>query len=531
MERIFWRCNYPAGIYISYKYSLGDGFWNAEHGLLGEFRIRELIVPEEDATFYESIDSWEASGAKPVHFYLTVPQNTPVSEHVSIQLNPFGWMEPLTAWPMGDNKWEYTLYSPMNLVGEVAFRICRNEQCDYALDLAAVTSTDANNVFTPSLIEQDIYYEVEEWAYLKSPDEPTPVVTTTITKKSDGFITGVELTRFTNPSWMSSYPSTLQNISDLGANWVIISPTWTVINNSPPVIIQKPGTDLLQPDTSVQISEAAGRGLKVAVYPRLNFPNGVSSWWSNGTCDQDWWQTWFDRYSAFILHHASLAEKNGASALILGGTEIIPALPLGKLFDGAESGVPLDAEARWLALLGEVHSRFSGSVGWVVPYPYLFDRTPSFVNQVDWLYLLWAAPITASDNPVQAEMTVEITRLLEQDIKILKEDTGKPVVLGLQIAAANGSASNCISASEGCLQVNWEKTSVYTDPACPIDLLEQVEIYNAFFIALNQISWLDGIVSRGYYPPANLQDCSPSIHGKPAADVLWYWYPRLIGVK
>jgi hypothetical protein len=32
---------------------------------------------------------------------------------------------------------------------------------------------------------------------------------------------------------------------------------------------------------------------------------------------------------------------------------------------------------------------------------------------------------------------------------------------------------------------------------------------------------------RGYYA---LQDKSASVHGKPAADILWYWFPRLLGV-
>jgi hypothetical protein len=47
--------------------------------------------------------------------------------------------------------------------------------------------------------------------------------------------------------------------------------------------------------------------------------------------------------------------------------------------------------------------------------------------------------------------------------------------------------------------------------------------------AVNARQWVGGIVSRGYYPPTILQDKSASIHGKPAADILWYWYPRLLG--
>jgi hypothetical protein len=37
----------PVGAYIQYKYTLGDGFWNAEHKAGGEFVLREFIVPPQ----------------------------------------------------------------------------------------------------------------------------------------------------------------------------------------------------------------------------------------------------------------------------------------------------------------------------------------------------------------------------------------------------------------------------------------------------------------------------------------------------
>ncbi len=39
----------PAGSYLEYKYTLGDGFWNSEHSSSGAFRVRELVVPAADA--------------------------------------------------------------------------------------------------------------------------------------------------------------------------------------------------------------------------------------------------------------------------------------------------------------------------------------------------------------------------------------------------------------------------------------------------------------------------------------------------
>ncbi|MFZ6021197.1 MAG: hypothetical protein ACOYXO_16495, partial [Chloroflexota bacterium] len=56
------------------------------------------------------------------------------------------------------------------------------------------------------------------------------------------------------------------------------------------------------------------------------------------------------------------------------------------------------------------------------------------------------------------------------------------------------------------------------------DLQIQVEIYKALLTTVNERSWIDGVISQGFFPPVAIQDASASIHGKPASDVIWYWY-------
>jgi hypothetical protein len=62
-----------------------------------------------------------------------------------------------------------------------------------------------------------------------------------------------------------------------------------------------------------------------------------------------------------------------------------------------------------------------------------------------------------------------------------------------------------------------------------VDQQEQADLYQAVLGAINTRNWISGVASRGYYPPAILQDKSESIHGKLAANYLWYWYPRFLG--
>jgi hypothetical protein len=78
-----------------------------------------------------------------------------------------------------------------------------------------------------------------------------------------------------------------------------------------------------------------------------------------------------------------------------------------------------------------------------------------------------------------------------------------------------GSASGCL---------------VSTSQTCgAIDLEIQTEIYRAALTVVNYRNWLSGFISRGFYPPARLKDGSDSIHGKPAQELLEYWYPYING--
>ncbi|MFM8427781.1 MAG: carboxypeptidase regulatory-like domain-containing protein, partial [Chloroflexota bacterium] len=45
----------PAGTYLQYKYTLGDGYWNAEHKPDGNWMVREFLVPSQDVTIQDTV--------------------------------------------------------------------------------------------------------------------------------------------------------------------------------------------------------------------------------------------------------------------------------------------------------------------------------------------------------------------------------------------------------------------------------------------------------------------------------------------
>ncbi len=522
----------PAGADVRYKYTLGDGFLNAEHKANGEFLVRQLIVPPTDTTINDVVETWGAGNSSPILFEVDTPPNTPVGDLIYIQFNPYGWTEPVPMWPVGNNRWVYKLYSPLSILGSFGYRYCRAGQCGSADDSATAGDAARGREVSTSLAPQDIQDTVSRWVWLED-SQPGNLVGVTVTPRQASFIAGVELQPTQHPNWVTSIPQAMQNIQALGANWVILTPTWSFADADPLALAPIPGQDSFWNDTYRMVTQARALNMSAAMFPTPRFASNADDFFASAPRNTDWWQAWFEHYRAFLLNYADLATQSGSQALILGGDWLDPALPGGTLADGiTPSGVPEDAEGRWKALIAEVRTHFHGTILWALPYEQETLDTPlGILESVDGIYLLWNIKLSDAAVPSKANMIEEAGRLLDTGISPLASVTGKPVTVVITYPSVNGAASGCLpDGSGGCL--DWRKLSQpNTDnPAVILNLGLQADIYEAVLSAINARQWVGGVVSRGYYPPTILQDKSVSVHGKPAANVLWYWYPRLLGV-
>ena len=506
----------PAGVDIRYKYTLGDGFWNAEHSPDGAFVVRQLIVPASSTPvqLQDSVQTWQAGPSSPILFEVNVPAYTPVTDILSIQFNPYGWTEPIPMWPRGNNQWVYQLYSPLNMLANFEYRYCRNDQCGIADD-GQTSAGQLGRPVSTSLAPQDLQDTISSWVWLK--DTPPPAVVGYPVTARQGFMAGVEFQTDYDPTWQAWTPLAIQNVQGIYANWLVLTPSWTVSRASPFTFSPVAGLDPLWADSLDTVSRARASNLNVALFPAVTLPVDWATWWASAPRDAAWWNTWFDRYAAFAATHADLATESGAQALILGGDWITPALPGGQI-NGGSSGVPADAESRWQAILSDVRDRFTGGVYWAVSYPEGLQSIPDFARNLDSVYLLWYTPLSGSGVD---QLTAAAGQLLDTDIQPFQAALQKPVIL----AVAAPSVDNAASASL--------PDSALFQPGgtqAPVNLQAQTDVYTALLMAVNDRTWVGGFVSRGYYPPVVLQDASASVHGKPAADLLWYWFPRLLGI-
>ncbi len=527
----------PAGAHVQYKYTLGDGFWNAEHKEDGTWNLRELIVPAQETALQDAVISWSAGDA-PILFEVTVPSVTPPGDIVYIQFNTFGWMEPVPMWPLGNNRWAYKLYSPLNILGSFSYRYCRNGQCGSADDTQTIGSAPTGRQAITSLTPQDIQDSVNAWKWFENP-EPVTLVGAGITPRASGFIAGVEFQSTYRPNWSYYEPQAFANTQALGANVVVLTPSWTYSNVSPLGFSPIPGQDPLWIDSAIMISQARAVGLSVSLFPTPHFPVSAEDtssapgdkFWMSAPRDAQWWQTWFNRYRAFAVNHADLAAQTGAQTLILGGDWVAPAMPNGKLPDGNPSNAPADSETQWKSIIAEVRQHFKGQILWALPYTKATLETPlNFLQDVDGVYLLWSASLSTNPSATKTDYANEAGRLLDNEVSPLVSLLNKPLSLAIEYPSAAGAAGECIPDGKGGC-IDWSALSRPNADVSSVSLSlqTQADIYEAILTAVNTRPWITGFVSRGYYPPAALQDKSTSIHSKPVADILWYWYPRLLG--
>jgi hypothetical protein len=529
--RFFIRLELPTGADFRYKYTLGDGFWNSEHKENGRFQIRQLIVPDHDLVIEEQVHGWGYSDFEPATFEVSVPENTPANDYLSIQFNPgHGWTEPIPMWKVDSYRWSYILYPPIESLGQVQYRFCRSDQCGSADDRFSPGIHAAGHVANISQAGEAVNMPVKGWVWFESQGESVIIPDIQVRPRGEGFMAGVEFQPEHHPSWGVQMDAAMADIASMNANYIILSPTWTYTGSNQPHIQPVPGTDPLLPEVMEIFRQAEAASLNIGIFPAPRFPIPLDEWWKASPRDFPFWVTWFNSYHSFILNFASLAEDQSGGPLILGGEWVQPALPEGKLFDGSPSNVPQDAETRWRDLIGSVREHYHGILLWAIPFPEGLENPPPFLDEFDGLYLLWSAPLAAEAADSEYELAQKAGQLLDELVAPLQEALEIPVILGLAYPSVEGWLDGCLRLSNGfCARPEILARPNPDIPELKLSLHEQVRAYNALFMAANERDWIGGMVSRGYYPPAVLHDKSASIHGKPARAVLWYWFPHMLG--
>ena len=521
----------PVGAEIRYKYTLGDGFWNAEHTEDGSFSMRRFIVPEYPVQNTDEVFTWKSGTKDSITFDLWTPENTPVGEKVYIQFNPYGWTTPLPMTEVAPNHWVFILFSPFDILSDLTYRYCREGECGIADDAATSGTYPEGRAVSPSAEPQYIADTVEDWAWLESTSFAANAPLPAITSRGENFITGIEFMPASKPADSDQMSAAIPDIAGLNSSWIILTPTWSFSHHNPPVIEPNPNQDPLWIDLSTMTRIAQTEGLHVALHPQPHFPDDPADWWMNAPLDFSWWNSWFDQYHAFAIHFAETAQIQGADMLILGGDWLTPALPGGKLKNGDPSGVPADSGLRWVEIMNDVNARFSGTIAWTMSLPSA-SSIPDHFEHVDQVHLNWNPRLAITPDTTLEELINTANLSLDGEVNTfwstwLKTDD-KLLVLRVLYPSVSGWNPDCSSASDGpCYPISTFSTPAPVAVEYETGFSEQALAYQVYLSTAPKKSWVSGIISQGYYAPAILHDKSISIHGKPAESLLQEWYFRL----
>jgi hypothetical protein len=520
-----------AGTDLRYKYTLGDGLWNAERDGYGALITRQVIVPDEDLTIIDTVPTWHASDRGSVLFRLTVPQNTPQDETVGIQFDLDGWSEPLEMWRLGPFEWIYALHGPLDLDGGLNYRYCRNMQCGEAGSPAELGPEGIHGQITSQSINQNLDDVVEVWRWWEGDQGPPSVVAPEISSREE-FEVGMEVMTGYHPRWSNFLPTALDEIASIGANAVTLTPSWVWEHRSPnPVLSFDPAT-APYPDEFAQTIEAAQElGLSVGVRVTTQFDDDdPQAWWGHTPHSNNWWAVWFEEYRSFAVTLAQQASQAGVTKLILGGPEVVPSLPGGVFPNGSPSDVPKNAETRWRELVDDVREHFPGQVAFEIEFSDELGIVPSFLDAFDEVHLYWHAPLSQGEDLDFETLSNQATSALTGIFASQPALARMPLIIVAEYLSVHDGRSGCPPAVDGsCRPASDFQHGAIADPDLMVDLPAQTEALNAMLLSAYYRSNISGFYVRGFDPTMQMHDKSASIYGKPSRDMLWYWFQRITG--
>ncbi|WP_139044605.1 hypothetical protein [Leptolinea tardivitalis] len=516
----------PVETEIHYLYSLGDSFWNRETSRNGTMKNRTIFTGTEDMVIEDTIESWNTLNYQPITFMFTPPASTSQDERIQIQLNAFGWMDPLEMWPSDNGVFKFVLFSPLNFSAPISYRFCRNEICGTK---EIGSQSDQVFSFQAGSSSQTIDVPVGVWATWMPSTEPTIVSTEETSKREIGFNTIVEYSDAYRPSYLIYMENSLNAISGLNANTVILPMSFTFRSAQPVWLDIVPGQNPTLNDLELMIAKAKEKGFHVYLRACTHYPTNPDDFWSMLTQNPNGWDQWFSSIFEFYRSAAEFAESNQVDGIIFGDEDVSPVF-FGSTDSSSHIGkLPVDIQQKCNDLFSNIRLSFSREMLLAVNLKDIKTAQIFPLEKSDGLYILNLGQIS-SDSRDTNTYSANISNILENSIKPIFDEYGKKIWIGLDFPSIDTGYLGCVNFFNDCMVPSVLDFPALLQPELTISLKEQSDLYNAALPEINRREWISGVSTRRYILVGNNQDQSSSIRGKPAADVIWYWYSTMLGI-
>jgi hypothetical protein len=235
------------------------------------------------------------------------------------------------------------------------------------------------------------------------------------------------------------------------------------------------------------LRQARERGLRVSLLPIVRLANRQPDEWRGRIKPAAGLDVWFDRYRAYILRMARVAERAKIQRFGV-GSELLS----------------LERErARWLPLIRDVRAAYKGRLYYSANWDH-FDPV-TFWDQLDEVGVTAYFELVKDGEAPTPDLLVERWRAPREQLRALRARVGKPVFI-----SEVGYPSKTTAA-----RYPWDETR-----SAPLDHPLQATLYRAFCDAFEPAGAIDGAYFWNWFGWGGPKDGEYTPRGKPAAKVM-----------
>ena len=288
-------------------------------------------------------------------------------------------------------------------------------------------------------------------------------------------------TQYKGVSWVGSpYKVTekdMKPIANIGVNWIVQTPFgWQESFNSPQIKLSTAGKYYWgETDEGIRVTHqhAKAYGIKTLLKPHLWLRgNGKGKWRSDIEMNsEEEWDLWFQSYTQFISHYATLAETYKIEALCI-GTELHQTV--------------VKKPEKWRTLIKHLRSIYSGKLTYAANWYKEYEEI-TFWDQLDFIGIQGYFPLSHSPSPSEKDL-IEAWKIHLPKIESVSKAFNKKIVfteLGYK------------STTDGA-QKPWEWPEHNENLVLNIDT--QTRSYHAFFKTFWNKPWFDGVFFWKWFP-------------------------------
>lgn len=282
----------------------------------------------------------------------------------------------------------------------------------------------------------------------------------------------------------------LRKLKDLGVDWISLMPFGFHRGDAD---LSFGGDRVWETDESLTAAtkQAHALGIKVLLKPHVwGRAEQRMETWSDAE-----WRKWFDDYTRFAQHYATIARDAKVDAFCIGN----------------EQKIASRHEQEWRRIIARIRAIYKGPLTYGANFDEVFDI--AFWDALDWIGVSGYFPLTPDASPDRATLVRAWQPILAQLEQLATREKKAVLFTEVGYRSAKGAA--------------WRQWEIPRDAASDLDA--QRNAYEAFFETVWPKPWVAGAYPWKWfsYPDHGRRDGNDyDLEGKPAEEVVRRGYRR-----